>query len=197
MDKLDPQLNNISAKAKKQFSTKELVLISLMAAVIAITSWITVPIGAVPFTLQTMGVMTTLVLLGGRNGTMSIVIYICLGVIGLPVFAGFKSGTGVLLGLTGGYIIGFIFMGLFYWFITAHFGKNHIARASGLLGGLTLCYIFGTLWFMLVWDAANGAIAVDEVLKMCVTPFLLPEAAKIIMTYIITNRIAGALNISY
>ena len=95
----------------KQFRVVDLTYMAVCAALIAVCSWISIP-AAVPFTLQTFAVFCVLGLLGGKRGTVSILVYILLGAIGLPVFSGFNGGIGALLGTTGGYIIGFIFVGL-------------------------------------------------------------------------------------
>ena len=85
----------------------QIVFIGLFAALIAVCSQIQIP-GPVPFTLQTFAVFLAAGLLGGKRGSIAVLIYILLGAIGLPVFAGFKGGIGALLGTTGGYILGFI-----------------------------------------------------------------------------------------
>lgn len=88
---------------------KDLVLVSLFAAMMCLFSIISIPLPTpVPFTLQTFGVAITGGLLGGYLGAMAIIIYILLGAIGLPVFSGMKGGIQVLVGPTGGYIFGFI-----------------------------------------------------------------------------------------
>ena len=98
---------------KNRFKTIDLAYIAICAALIVICSWISIPT-AVPFTLQTFAVFASLGLLGGKKGTLSVLVFLILGAIGLPVFANFGGGLGVLLGSTGGYLIGFIFMGLIY-----------------------------------------------------------------------------------
>lgn len=100
-----------------------MVYIAIFAVIIAVCSWISVPM-VVPFTLQTFGVFCAVGLLGGKRGTLSVLIYVLLGAVGVPVFAGFSSGIGTLFGVTGGYIMGFIFTALIYWLITAIFGKS-------------------------------------------------------------------------
>ena len=90
-----------------------------MAVLIAVCAWISIPI-EIPFTMQTFGVFLALRLLKGKYGTLSILIYILLGAIGAPVFAGFSSGLGILLGPTGGYIIGFLFCGIIYMALASH-----------------------------------------------------------------------------
>ena len=135
-------------KNTNKFTTKELVLIAMFAAVMAVCSWISIPIGAIPVTLQTFGVFCALSLLGGRNGSFSIAVYILLGAIGLPVFTGFKGGLAALTGPTGGYILGFILMALLYWAGTKLFGSKLPVSIGLLTAGLAVCYLFGTIWFV-------------------------------------------------
>ena len=99
---------------KQHTKTLNLLYMALFVAVMAICSWVSIP-SAVPFTLQTFAVFCALCLLGGKRGTIAILVYIALGAIGLPVFSGFSGGIGILLGTTGGYIWGFLLTGLLYW----------------------------------------------------------------------------------
>ena len=94
------------AITKRKMKTIDLAYMALGAVIIAVCSWISIPT-VVPFTLQTFAVFSVLGLLGGKRGTISVLIYILLGAVGVPVFAGFSGGFGVILGPTGGYIIGF------------------------------------------------------------------------------------------
>ena len=91
----------------------DLAYIALMAALIALCAWISVPLGPVPFTMQTFGIFAALGLLGGRRGTLAFLIYLLLGIVGLPVFSGFSAGAGVLFGATGGYLLGYLAAALF------------------------------------------------------------------------------------
>ena len=90
----------MNAIARKRISVYDLVMVALFAALIAVCAWVTVP-GAVPFTLQTMGVFLAVGLLGGKRGTASVLVYILLGAVGMPVFSGFSGGVGRLLGPAG------------------------------------------------------------------------------------------------
>ena len=99
------------AKGTASNQTRDIVYIGFFAAVITICSWISIP-ASVPFTLQTMGVFAAVGILGGKRGTLAVLTYILLGAVGLPVFAGFSGGMGVILGTTGGYIAGFLFSAL-------------------------------------------------------------------------------------
>ena len=98
--------NACSVKAGTEIKALDLVYISIGAALIAVCSWISIPT-AVPFTLQTFAVFFVLLLLGGERGTIATLIYVLLGAVGLPVFAGFKGGLDTVFGMTGGFIVSF------------------------------------------------------------------------------------------
>ncbi len=165
-----------------------MVQIALFAAIIAICSWIQIPL-TVPFTLQTFAVFCTLGILGGKNGTISVLLYIILGAVGVPVFAGFSGGVGVLLGTTGGYIIGFLFTALLYWAITHFFGDKLPVMIIAMALGLVVCYAFGTAWFMLVYARTTGAVGLMTALGWCVFPFILPDCVKIALAILLAKRI--------
>jgi biotin transport system substrate-specific component len=177
------------AASSSHTKVRDLAYIALMAALLAICAWITIPIGAVPFTLQTFGVFAALSLLGGRRGTIVILVYICLGLIGLPVFAGFNSGAGVLLGATGGYIWGFIAMGLVYWAITAKLGEKLPVQIVAQVLGLVICYALGSVWFLQVYTAGDSVMTMWGVLAACVIPFVIPDLVKLALALVISNRV--------
>ena len=152
--------------------------IAVMAALIAVCSWISIPT-TVPFTLQTFGVFLAVGLLGGKRGSIAVLIYILLGAVGLPVFAGFSGGVGILLGTTGGYIIGFLGSALLYWAITARLGTKPVVMAVTMVLGLIVCYAFGTAWFMVVYAKNAGAVGLMTALGWCVFPFIIPDLCKI------------------
>ena len=117
----------------------DLAYIALMAALIALCAWISVPLGPVPFTMQTFGIFAALGLLGGRRGTLAFLIYLLLGIVGLPVFSGFSAGAGVLFGATGGYLLGYLAAALLFWGLTAKLGQTLPVMASAMVLGLVLC----------------------------------------------------------
>lgn len=182
------------AKSKQAFQTLDLAYMAMGAVLIAVCSWISIP-SSVPFTLQTFAVFLVLSLLGGRRGTVSVLLYILLGAIGIPVFAGFSGGVGVLLGSTGGYILGFILMGLAYWLIIRLLGKRLWVEILAMLAGLFLCYAMGTAWFMRVYARQNGAVTLATVLAWCVIPFILPDLLKLALAILLSRRLAPALRI--
>ena len=101
---------------KKFLTVQDMVLIAAFVAIITVCSFIQISVGPVPFTLQTFGVFVTAGILGTKRGTLAVIVYILLGIIGVPVFCG-AGGPGVIVGTTGGYITGFIFtiLPLFYY----------------------------------------------------------------------------------
>lgn len=168
--------------------TRDIVYMSVFTAMISICSWISIP-ASIPFTLQTMGVFTTVGLLGGKRGTLTILTYILLGAIGVPVFAGFTGGISVLLGTTGGYIMGFLLSALLMWGIETIMGRNQIVLAFSMIAGLIVCYVFGTAWFMLIYTQHSGVIGLSTVLGLCVIPFIIPDLIKIGVALFLTNRL--------
>ena len=168
----------IKANTKSRLRTLDLAYIGMFVAVMAVCSWISVPT-AVPFTLQTFAVFTAIGLLGGKRGTLSILIQRIIGAVGVPVFAGFKGGPGALFGMTGGYIIGFIFAGLIMWLITGLFGTKLYILAIADVLGLLVCYAFGTVWFSYLYFGDISIASIGSSLSMCVIPFIIPDLCKI------------------
>ena len=173
---------------KKKITTKDITYISLFSVIIAICSWISIPT-LVPFTLQTFAVFTALALLGGKRGTICIAIYILLGSVGLPVFANFKGGLGALLGPTGGYIIGFLALGLVYWLMTELISDRLPVKIVAMVLGNILCYALGTLWFVPVYSKMVEPIGIISALLMCVTPYIIVDLIKLALALIISNKL--------
>ncbi len=169
-----------------------MVYCSLFTIIIALCSYITIPT-IIPFTLQTLGVFITLELLGGKKGTFSVLLYILLGAIGVPVFSGFRGGIGVLLSNTGGYIVGFILLALMYWLVTALLGKRLYARIIGMVLGLIACYIFGTAWFIFAYSDIKNMSEMIPVLQICILPFIIPDTAKMFLSIGLRKLIYPAL----
>ena len=173
--------------------TKDMTYIALMAVLISVCSWLSVPT-AIPFTMQTYAVFTALLLLGGRRGSIAVAVYIALGAAGLPVFSNFTGGIGRLLGPSGGYIIGFLFTALCYWLCEKLFGKSIWVKAASLAVGLVLCYAFGTVWFVEVYSRTSS-ISWAAALGMCVLPFIIPDAVKMALAFLTDKLIGKHVNI--
>ena len=159
-------------------STRNMVRASLFAGAMAVCAWLAVPISDIGFTMQTFGVFLALGLLGGKWGTVSIGIYLLMGLVGLPVFSGFRGGPGMLLGVTGGYLWGFLLSGLVYWAL------EWFGRLPAMVGGLIICYACGTLWFL---QYSGGGLAL--VLLRCVVPYLIPDGIKIFLAWSLSRRL--------
>lgn len=179
---------------KKNFRTIDLVYIAFGAVLIAICSWISIPT-AVPFTMQTFAIFFVLSAFGGKRGTVAIILYILLGVVGIPVFSQFTAGIGILLGSTGGYIVGFIFMGLIYWLLVCLFGKKLWVEVLAMVIGLAVCYAFGTVWFMIVYAGSNGPVGLAMVLSWCVIPFIIPDLIKLGLALTLARRLSPVLKL--
>ena len=175
-------------------TTRDMVYCAMFAVLIAVCSWISIP-ATVPFTLQTFGIFVTVGILGGKRGSVSVLIYLLLGAVGIPVFAGFKGGIGALLGTTGGYIIGFLFSALITWGMEVLLGKKLWVLAVSMVLGLLACYAFGTIWFMVVYARTSGAIGLMTALGWCVFPFILPDVIKIALALVLSKRLAKLIRI--
>ncbi len=182
---------SVSAK-RSRFRTADMAYIAIFAVLMAVCSWLSVP-GPVEFTMQTFAVFCALDTLGGRRGTWAIVVFIALGAVGVPVFAGFTGGLGILLGATGGYIVGFLFMGLAYWLMTAKLGERFWVRLTALLAGLVVCYAFGTAWYMTVYMRETGSIGLLTALGWCVFPFIPFDLLKLGLALGISDRLRRLL----
>ena len=172
--------------------TQALARAALAAALMALCSWISLPT-AVPFTLQTFALFLTLGVLGGRLGALAVGVYLLLGAVGLPVFAGFSGGLGALLGATGGYLLGFLLTALTVWGAERLWGRSAPVFLASCLAGLGLCYLFGTVWFAAVYASSSGPVGLAAVLGWCVAPFVLPDLAKLALALALRRRLSAAL----
>lgn len=181
----------IRSKMRNSAHVRDLVLIAVFAALMAILSWIsiTLPVSAVSFTLQTLGVFLCVGLLGGKRGAIAVLVYVLLGAIGLPVFAGFSGGLGALLGSSGGYIVGFVFSALAMWGLEKLIGDSPVALVFSMVVGLLVCYAFGTAWFCFVYTANTGTVTLLTVLGWCVFPFIPFDLIKIALAAALSIRL--------
>lgn len=144
-----------------------LVFIALMTAVICAVSPFTVPIGAVPVSMTILAIFFALYVLGMKSGLISCLLYILIGFIGVPVFSGFGSGAAKVLGPTGGYILGYIFLALIAGFFIDRFPENRLIPFFGMLAGVVVCYAFGTAWLMY-----QAHMTLSQALLAGVIPFI-------------------------
>ena len=157
---------------------KDIVFIALFAVLITVCSWISIPF-AVPLTMQTFAVYLALNYLGAKRGNVSVLIYLCLGLIGVPVFSNFNSGVGAVFGATGGYMLGWLLSGLVIWIFEKLIGRKIWAQAISMLTGLIVCYAVGTAWFVTLYTHNVGPIGIRSALLLCVIPFIIPDLLKL------------------
>ena len=171
-------------------SAKTVTRMGLFCVVLILCSWCTLPF-AIPFTLQLVGVFLCVGVLGGAQALGCILVYLALGCLGLPVFAGFSGGIGVLLGPTGGFLLGFVPLCLVCGWL---YPKAKKLWSKGLVfgAGLAVDYLVGTLWYCLVFT--RGQASFLPAVAVCVLPFVLPDILKIVASvYVLGHWKRGKL----
>lgn len=180
-------------------SARDAAYIGLSVALLAVCAWIAVPVSVgTPITLQTMGLCATVGLLGGRRGTIAVGIYLLMGALGLPVFAGFGAGAGVLVGVTGGYLWGMLpaaaVMGGVLFVLSRRTATGRISfggyMASFVLGVVT-CYLAGTAWFIMLYAPETGADGAVAAILSCTVPYLAPDALKCLLAARLCRTLRG------
>lgn len=164
-----------------------MVLCALFASLMTVCAWISVPLGSFVFTLQSFAVFLALLTLGGSRGTAAIFVYLCLGAVGLPVFSGFRGGLGALLGITGGYLWGFLLCALIFWLLTGLFGK--IARIPAAILGMLCCYGCGIAWMAFCQTGELSQSALGAAFLQGAAPYLLPDGVKIALAFLLSHRL--------
>lgn len=190
--KMSTQTENTEMRTAGRGKTYDMAYIAVFTVLIAICSWISIPM-TVPFTLQTFAIFLAVSILGGKRGTLAVIVYVLLGAIGVPVFAGFSGGIGVLMGNTGGYIIGFILTALTMWLMERAFGRKVWAQAVSMVLGMLAYYAVGTVWFMFVYMRTTGPVGLMTVLGWCVFPFIIPDIVKLILALSLGNTLRKPL----
>ena len=160
---------------------------AVMAAVTCVLAPMSIPIGPVPISLTNLAIYIALYLLGWKLGTLSCVVYLLIGILGVPVFSGFTGGLGKLLGPTGGYIIGFLPMAVIGGLFLKRFQHRGL-HCFGLALGTIVCYLLGTAWFCFSMKTSVAAA-----LGQAVFPFIPFDAAKIVLAAGIGPLLRGRL----
>lgn len=161
---------------------KDICFSALFTAVMVVLSLIYIPL-TVPITLQTFAVFLSLLILGEKKGTASVIVYILLGLVGLPVFSGFRSGPSALLSPTGGYILGLLLICIVYAVLNRVFKAKF--KNLSLMIGLICCYLIGSLWYMIF----TGTDSFFAVLTVTVLPFIIPDVIKLSLANMVAKRI--------
>lgn len=172
---------------KRKITTQQMALVAIMTALTCILAPFSLPIGPVPISLTNLVIYFSLYLLGWKLGTLSYVIYLLIGLVGVPVFSGFTAGPAKLFGPTGGYLIGFIPMAIIAGIVIDKFSQRWI-QILGMIVGTAICYAFGTAWFCI-----QAGYTVSAALAVCVIPFIPADLIKMVIAMIIGPEIRKRL----
>ncbi len=175
----------------KSMDVRQMALVGMMSAVLCILGPLSLPIGLVPISLGSLGVYFIAYVLGSRRAVASCLVYLILGLVGLPVFSGFSGGAGKLFGPTGGYLIGYLFTAAICGWFVEHFPGKRVLHALGMVLGTAVLYLIGTVWL-----AVQAHMSAAAALAAGVTPFLIGDCVKIaaalIVGPIVRKRLAAA-----
>ena len=168
-------------------STRHMTLTAMLTALLCILGPMTLPLGPVPLSLVTGVLMGMALLLGGRRASLCCLVYLLMGLAGLPVFAGFTGGAGVLLGPSGGFLLGYLPMTALCGYLCSHWERRSL-QLCAFLAGTALVYLTGTAWYChFTGTEAFAALAV------CVLPFLPGDAVKIAAVLTLGNAVKARL----
>ena len=172
----------------KQFQAKYLALCALFAALTAVCSQIQIPLPAIPINLALFAVLLCAGLLRPTAAVLAMVVYVVLGLVGVPVFAGMRGGMAVLFGKTGGYILGYILAALVVALLRKHWGDSYWKLCLSMAIGVAVCYLFGTVWYMILTGTGLWVSLLN-----CVFPFLIGDALKILLAALLTIRLKAVV----
>lgn len=179
----------MQAQTKAKMKTVNMALCALFVALSAVLSQISIPIGTVPVNFTHISIFLSVGLLGTRYGTLSQIVYVILGAIGMPVFSGFTGGLGWVMGATGGFIIGYVVCAFVTGIIIDRFGSSIRVLFLAMYAGWSITYLIGIPWFMIV----TGTTSVAAALTACLLPFLLGDLVKTILSAVLINRLRPVL----
>lgn len=172
----------------KRISVYRLCVTALMAAVMCILGPMSIPIGEVPISFTNLVIYLTVFLIGARLGTLSYVVYLLLGMAGLPVFSGYQGGLAKLVGPTGGYLVGFILMAVICGVVVEKSRYSIPWSVAGMALATLIAYAFGTVWFVMMSQCSVG-----YALTVCVLPFLVFDFIKIVLAVALGSEIRKRL----
>ena len=164
----------------KKLTTYQMSVTALMAAVMCVLGPLTVPIGAVPISLANFVICLTAWLLGPKFGTLSVAVYLLIGLVGVPVFSGYGAGIAKLAGPTGGYLVGYLLLAFIGGLFIEKSKGQPIVSGIGLVLGDAACYVLGTAWFVFQMQCE-----LSYALSVCVYPFIALDLAKIVVSCIV------------
>ena len=171
-------------ETEKKFSITQIAVIGVMTAVICILAPFSLPIGPVPISFTNLAIYIALYVLGMKRGTISYLIYLLIGLVGVPVFSGFTGGPQKLFGPTGGYLIGFIPMAVIAGIVIVKCMKKWYFCLLAMIAGTWVCYLFGTAWL-----AFQANMTFKAALAAGVIPFIIEDLIKMVLALLIGPQI--------
>ena len=171
--------------------TKDMTLIAVMAALICIAGPLSIAVGPVPLSLASFAVYMAGAVLGAKRGTIAVCLYLIIGLCGVPVFSGFSGGFPKLIGVTGGYLLGYIpcaFLTGLGADGTRIIRDNRVSLPVAMLMGTFVLYLIGTVWFMALTGSSLGSA-----LSICVVPFLPGDGIKILAVSLLALPVRKAV----
>ncbi len=173
----------------KKITIYDMASCAIMAAVLCLLCPFSIPIGPIPISLATLVIYLAAFVLGWKKATISVAVYLLLGMVGLPVFSGGAGGLAKLAGPTGGYLVGYLFLAIISGLFVEHFNRRWIPVILGEILATAVLYLFGTVWFMIMMQ-----VDLLTALASCVIPFLIGDAIKIVVSIALGKAIYHGLN---
>ena len=173
----------------KKITTYQMAVTALMAAVMCVLGPLSVPIGAVPISLTNLVICFTVWLLGPKFGTLSVAVYLLIGLVGVPVFSGYGAGLAKLAGPTGGYLVGFLLMAFIGGLFVEKSKGNPVISGVGLVLGIAASYVLGTVWFV-----SQMQCELSYALAVCVYPFIAFDLGKVVISCILGSLLRKRLD---
>jgi len=172
---------------KARFAIRNTAICALACAFISVSAMISIPF-AVPISMQSFALYFCLFYLGGKKTSLSVLLYIGIGALGAPVFAGFSGGFSRLLDASGGFIFGLLLAALVYLLLSVVLPRCCGFKVLCAIISHLVLYLCGTLWYALVY-LGGGEGAIFAAFAGCVLPFVIPDAAKLLLAFILAKRL--------
>jgi len=175
---------------KNKILVSDMTIIAICTALLCVIAPFSVPLPMmpVPLSLATAAIYLFSYILDMKKAVATCALYIMIGVVGLPVFSGFKGGIAVILGPTGGYIIGYIFLTLIISFIIKNSKDNMVMYVLGMLVGTIVLYTFGTVWIIV-----STHMQVSKAVMVCVVPFIVGDVLKMVSCVLVAKNIKNRI----
>lgn len=174
-------------------NTKRMIYISLCTAVLSIVSPFSIPLpfSPVPFTLSLLAIFVISAILEPKDACIAVVLYMLLGMVGLPIFSGFQGGIQKLVGPTGGYLIGYLAI-VFCASFAYRLKGSRIYYIFGMLLGTVICYIFGSIWL-----SHQAGLTLMQALFMGVIPYIPADVIKLTAAAVVAPELVNRLSYKY